>query len=67
MTYYIIDPVSLPEETYGVCSKRNCGNVGELGNGVCQKCWDKGAEGKSRENKQSIALSTLHIYDDRIV
>jgi len=56
-----VPPVRLPDETYGECKKASCHNVGELGNGICQACWDKGAEGKSRENKQSLVLPTIHI------
>jgi len=56
-----VDPVRLPDETYGECKKVRCHNVGELGNGICQECWDKGAEGKSRENKDSLNIPTIHI------
>jgi len=38
-----VTPVYLPDETYGECKKANCHNVGELGNGICQKCWDIGS------------------------
>jgi len=32
-----VDPVRLPDETYGKCKKVRCHNVGELGNGICQE------------------------------
>ena len=39
----IVLPVTLPEESYGVCLKHNrCGNHEPqlLGNGLCLDCWD---------------------------
>ena len=56
-----VDSVSLPEETYGICSKPSCKNIGELGNGICQRCWDRGASGKSRVNKIEAALPEIVI------
>jgi len=56
-----VRPVAIPVSSYGECKKVRCHNVGELGNGICQKCWDRGAEGKSRESKQSLELPTIHI------
>ena len=54
-----VEPVILPEETYGICSKRTCKNVGELGNGMCQKCWDKGGGKYSRLSKNDKNLEDL--------
>ncbi len=38
-----VEEVILPNETYGRCTRGKCKNIGELGNGVCQRCWDRGA------------------------
>ena len=39
-------------ETYGRCSKyKRCKNVGTLGNGLCQQCWDKGLYRGGRVSK----------------
>ena len=35
-------PIVFPDETYGECAILICSMVGELGNGLCQRCWDKG-------------------------
>jgi hypothetical protein len=56
-----VDPVILPEETYGECKKPRCHNEGELGNGVCQECWDKGSEGKSRMRKIKVDVPIIII------
>jgi hypothetical protein len=41
-----VDPVTMPEETYGVCIKPRCKREGDLANGLCQKCWDSGSNNK---------------------
>jgi len=52
------EPVILPTETYGECGRQSCHKVGELGNGVCQGCWDKGA---SRVGKKHLELPTIDL------
>ena len=39
-------PVEMPNETNGMCKR--CGELKELGDGFCIKCWDKG----SNKNKE---------------
>ena len=56
-----VEPVNLPKETYGECKKPKCQNVGELGNGICQECWDKGAEGNSRMSKTNVEVPIIII------
>lgn len=29
------------EESYGLCKRRKCKNIGVLGDGLCVACWDK--------------------------
>ena len=33
-----VDAISIPIHSYGECA---CGIVGDLGDGLCQGCWDK--------------------------
>lgn len=30
--------INLPEYSYGIC--KSCGEIDELGDGLCMKCWD---------------------------
>ena len=48
-----IDPVDLPDVTYGECTRAKCTTVGELGNGVCVTCWDKGSDMKKKRRKKN--------------
>jgi len=48
-----VPPVTLPDATYGECGRASCKNIGELGNGVCQVCWDRGV---SRAGKKHLDL-----------
>ena len=49
--------VILPDETYGECNKPTCYNVGELGNGLCQRCWDKGKNIGYKNTVPNISIS----------
>ena len=66
-----VDPVTLPKETYGICKKPRCHNEGELGNGICQECWDKGSEGQSRirkrVDKKELDVPIVIIKDTNII
>jgi hypothetical protein len=37
-----VQPVDMPVESYGNCSRKSCKNIEVLGNGLCEQCWDKG-------------------------
>jgi len=37
-----VQPVDMPVESYGNCSRKSCKNIDVLGNGLCGQCWDKG-------------------------
>ena len=37
----IQDDVVLPSESYGECSIKSCHTIDYLGDGLCEKCWDK--------------------------
>ena len=39
------EEVIVPKESYGVCSRKDCGRVGYLGDGLCGDCWDRGVKG----------------------
>ena len=66
-----VDPVILPEETYGECKRRRCQNIGELGNGICQDCWDKGSDGRNRIRKRvykkEVEVPIIIINDTKII
>jgi hypothetical protein len=66
-----VDPVTLPEETYGECKKPRCHNEGELGNGICQKCWDTGSDGRNRirkrVSKKELAVPIIIISEANII
>jgi len=49
-------PVEMPEETIGTCNR--CFKIGELGDGFCLKCWDKGSR-KGRDYKKPSFQSRL--------
>jgi len=51
-----VEPVILPDDTYGECGRPSCHNVGELGNGICQQCWDRGV---SRIGRKHLDLPNL--------
>ncbi len=55
-----VDPVTLPEETFGWCLKKGCKTPEAtwLANGICQKCWDKGV---SRIGKNHSVLPTIDL------
>jgi len=40
--------VEVPDATHGEC--RRCGQLKELGDGFCMKCWDRGSN-KNKEYK----------------
>lgn len=50
-----VDDTAVPIESYGPCQgitnhHKKCGEYGHLGDGLCQKCWDK---------KWSIRISSI--------
>ena len=65
------EDIDFPEETYGMCQKPRCFNEGELGNGICQECWDKGSDGKprirTRVNKKKLDVPIIIINNTDII
>ena len=57
-TVFNYDAVRLPEESYGACQNwRKCKQMEvQLGNGFCQKCYDRGLDRsfQGRERKKNL-------------
>ena len=50
----------MPEASIGACTRaQKCGNWNvDLGNGLCQKCWDRKSGGKKEDDDDDEIQST---------
>ena len=61
--------VEVPDATHGEC--RRCGQLKELGDGFCMKCWDRGSNKNKQykipnaKQKAKELRNRRHYYKDR--